>query len=258
MEVEKGPTNKVLLDSQPMTIDQPGKEKIKYEPPEKEEKETFDEKLFVFETQHSVGRDGEPAASKQHPILRRQSNVAKSSMKNLIVKSSSIKAVNSKPTLGSALCEICSKKFASQKILKVHMKHHGEKTDVCDVCSKAFTNKHILKTHVLTHTQEKIQCQICLESVFGLKNHMKYKHGEKNLVTCSHCGVEVKAISRHEKLCRMTEEERSAYKESKKVKCEQCDKVLANKFKLVGHIQAHCKAHLVNSVTKKGAMKTHI
>ena len=69
-----------------MTIDQPGKEKIKYEPLEKEEKETFDEKLFVFETQHSVGRDGEPAASKQHPILRRQSNVAKSSMKNLIVK----------------------------------------------------------------------------------------------------------------------------------------------------------------------------
>ena len=119
-----------------------------------------------------------------------------------------VKGLDLKQTSESALCEICSKTFANRYILKSHTKLHGEKTDICDVCSKSFSNKHIQKAHMLTHTAEKVKCQMCLESVFGLKKHMKNKHGETKLVTCSNCGVEVKRISTHERFCRVTEEER--------------------------------------------------
>ena len=257
--------DKVFLDSQPITIHQLNKEKIKHEPLEKQEKETFDYKSFIFETPNTVGGDAKPTAIKKYPILKGKILVTKSSNKNLVVKRSNIKAIDSKSTLESALCEMCSKTFANRKILKAHMKHHDEKTDICDVCSKAFSTKHILKEHILTHTQQKTQCQICLVYVFGLKKHMKYLHGEKMLVTCSNCGVEIKGISRHEKFCKMTEEERAAYKESIKVECEQCEKVLASKFKLVRHIQAaHSKDRQLkckfcdHKDNRSDNMKTHV
>ena len=176
-----------------------------------------------------------------------------------------VKGLDSKQTSESALCEICSKTFANRYILKSHTKLHGEKTDICDVCSKSFSNKHVLKAHMLTHTAEKVKCQMCLESVFGLKKHMKNKHGETKLVACSNCGVEVKGISRHERFCRMTEEERAAYKETIKVECEQCCKVLANKFKLIRHIEAaHSKIRLLecefcdHKDNRTDNLKTHI
>ena len=176
-----------------------------------------------------------------------------------------VNGVDSKQTSESALCEICSKTFANRYVLKSHTKLHGEKTDICDVCSKSFSNKHILKAHMLTHTAEKVKCQMCLESVFGLKKHMKNKHGETRLVTCSNCGVEVKRISTHERFCRMTEEERAAYKETIKVECEQCCKVLANKFKLIRHIEAaHSKIRLLecefcdHKDNRTDNLKTHI
>ena len=254
LKLEKGSTNeakadKVLLDSQQITIHRMNKGKKKYELVAK--KEIFEDKTFIFDAS-----ENDSPASTKHQIRKEEV---------FTVKSSKVKGVDSKPTLDPALCEICSKTFANRYILRAHMKNHDEKTDICDICSKAFSNKHVLKAHILTHTQEKTQCQICLESVFGLKNHMKNKHGEKKLVTCSNCGVEVKGISRHERFCRMTDEERAAYKETIKVECEQCEKVLANKFKLVRHIQAaHSKARLLkckycdHKDNRSDNMKTHV
>ena len=261
LKVEKGLKNEVKvnnIDSKLITIHRLQKDKIKYDPLAKEEKENFGDATFNFDASEN---DISPATTKhQLPEVIAVEN----SIKNIGVKDS--KAVNSKPTLDPALCEICSKTFANRYILRAHMKSHDEKTDICDVCSKAFSNKHTLKAHILTHTQQKTQCQICLESVFALKNHMRNKHGgEKKLVACSNCGVEVKGISRHERFCRMTEEERTAFKEGIKVECEQCGKVLANKFKLIRHIQsAHSKVRLLqckfcdHKDNRSDNMKTHI
>ena len=252
---------KVLLDSRAITIHRIQKDMIKFEPLAKEEKETFgDNTLFDFD----ASENDNPQATTKHQ-LPEVVNV-ESSNKNIVLKGSKIKSVNSKPTLDSALCEICSKTFANRYILRAHMKNHDEKTDICDVCSKAFSNKHTLKAHILTHTQQKTQCQICFESVFALKNHTRNKHGGENkLTTCSNCGVEIKEISRHERFCRMTEEERAAYKESKKVDCKQCGKVLANKFKLVRHVQtAHSKVRPLqckfcdHKDNRSDNMKTHM
>ena len=143
----------------------------------------------------------------------------------------------------SGLCNVCSKMFSNMKTLRIHMKMHDE--DIrCDVCSKLFTNVYILKSHILTHTQKKIECQQCFQSVFSLKGHMKRVHSghDPKYVACSNCGVEVRGIGKHEKICKMTDEERAAFRENLKVSCQKCPKVLSNKHKLAMHNQtAHSK-----------------
>ena len=148
----------------------------------------------------------------------------------------------------------------------MHMRTHAQPEDnICHVCSKSFSNVYTLKTHIKTHTQEKVQCEICSESVFALKSHVKRRHGERKHETCSKCGIEVKLISKHEKLCNMSEEERFQYREKMKVQCEHCSKVLANKFKLTRHLRsAHSKERLLqcnfcdHKDSRTDNLKTHI
>ena len=207
---------------------------VKPEPNSKHEKEkVLDVKSFVFE--RTASDEKLSISTNRYPTIQEKVTILKSSKPKINVKNSEPKNENVKQSSEVALCEVCSKTFKNKYALKAHMKNHGEKTHICEVCSKSFVNKYILKEHSLTHTQQKSQCQICSASVFALKNHMKMKHGQ--LATCSNCGVEVKGIRRHEKFCKMTEEERAAFKETIKVECDQCGKILANKFKLLRHTQ---------------------
>ena len=227
--------------------------KIKFEPTAKrEKKEYLGQKSFIFE--NSKGKVAEASVPISNSKTREDNFV--------LAKSSSPKP---KQALGPFLCEVCSKTFKSNKILKIHTLLHGEKTDICDVCSKAFANKYHLKEHVLTHTQQKVQCQICFASVLLLKKHMRDKHGERKRVTCSKCGAAVKKIWNHEKICKMTEEERATYREGLKVKCEMCFKVLADKVKLARHkTSAHSKEKLIqckfcdHKDSRSDNMKTHL
>ena len=148
----------------------------------------------------------------------------------------------------SILCDVCSKTFANKYVLKAHMKIHEEKTG-------------------MSHSQEKIKCEICFASVTRIKMHMKNKHGERKLATCSICGKDKveRKMAEHEKLCRMSEEERAEYKESKKIKCENCPKILCNKNKLARHIQSvhstsklfQCE-HCEHKDNRSDNMKTHV
>ena len=94
---------------------------------------------------------------------------------------------------------------------------------VCDVCSKTFSNKYILKTH-------KKSPRGC-----NPKGNVKIV----NFVTCITCGQDKKAkrILRHERLCRMLDDERAAYYARTKVECEKCHKILSARHKLVRHIK---------------------
>ena len=147
------------------------------------------------------------------------------------------------------------------------MKTHEKKTHICNFCKKSYSDQHTLKTHILAHSQGKVQCEVCPASVTSMRMHMKYKHSERKLVTCTICGKDEIAwkMAGHEKLCRMSEEERAEYKERKKVKCEICPKILANKAKLSRHIQSvhstgklfQCK-HCDHKDNRSDNMKTHV
>ena len=174
---------------------------------------------------------------------------------------------DSKLLLKSTLCDVCSKTFVNKYILKAHMKTHQEKTHICNFCKKSYSDQNTLKTHILLHSQEKIQCQVCFATVTRIRRHMKNKHGDRKLVTCTICGQDKigRTIAGHEKICRMSKEERAEYKESIKVKCANCHKILANKDKLARHIQTvhsnsklfQCK-HCDHKDNRSDNMKTHI
>ena len=168
------------------------------------------------------------------------------------VKSTVAKKLESK----SALCDICSKTYGNKYILKAHMKIHERKA-IGNVSSK----------NTLTNSKQKTQCQVCFHLVSHLSHHMKNKHGEKKFVTCTTCGQDKSSqrILEHEKLCKMSEDEKAAYAARRKVECGKCGKVLAHKHKLQRHIESvHDKSKLFNCEhcehkdSRSDNMKTHM
>ena len=69
----------------------------------------------------------------------------------------------------------------------------------------------------------------------------------------------------HEKLCKMSEDERAAYNATKRVECEKCHKILAHKDKLRRHLESvHNKnkllkcEHCEHKDSRSDNMKTHM
>merc|ERR1712204_1987 len=82
------------------------------------------------------------------------------------------------------------------------------------MCTGTFTNKRLLQRHIkLTHSESKAPCSSCGQ-----------------IFTSS-------SILRHNKICKMTEEEKQDFKINRRVGCKDCGKVLANKTKLNRHIR---------------------
>ena len=154
-------------------------------------------------------------------------------------------------TIDRALCNVCSKSFANKYILKSHIQAHSEEKKTtqllpCNVCGKSFSNKYILKYHKKSHdadAKEKmtVLCNICSKLVSRevLKNHMKNMHGENKHIPCSNCGLSytISSLPKHQKLCKYTDEEREARKAAIAKKCDRCEKVLSNAFKLRKHMK---------------------
>ena len=147
-----------------------------------------------------------------------------------------------------ALCNVCSKSFASKYILKTHMLGHTDDKKSsqelpCKICSKSFSSKYILKYHINSHSvdatkKEKSLCNLCSTWTGTLKRHMKNQHGESKHVSCSTCGLNyaMSSFQKHQKLCNSTEEEQRARKVAIAKKCEACGKVLSNSFRLKKHM----------------------
>ena len=157
----------------------------------------------------------------------------------------------------SSMCEVCAKIFRKKCKLKAHMKVHERKALGKD------SRESLLKGH----SGSKKQCQVCSLSVLHLAAHMKNVHGEKKFVTCATCGQDKrsKRILEHEKLCKMSEDERAAYNATKRVECEKCHKILAHKDKLRRHLESvHNKnkllkcEHCEHKDSRSDNMKTHM
>ena len=88
--------------------------------------------------------------------------------------------------------------------------HNGKQDQMCYLCSTMFATKSTLKKHMLNI------------------------HNDPT-ASCSSCGLKCKpsSLNRHEKLCKLSDEER----EARKVNCNQCGKSLSNREKLKIHIR---------------------
>jgi hypothetical protein len=84
-------------------------------------------------------------------------------------------------------CKICSKGFASNCALTIHVDgvHKKIKRHKCPICLKGFTQSGIVKTHInIVHKQiRRFKCRICLEEFttnFFLKKHVSTFHNKVN------------------------------------------------------------------------------
>ena len=91
-------------------------------------------------------------------------------------------------------CDICLKKFHTQKYLKRHHKRHHEKHDIkCDQCDFTTNEDYRLKIHRLRKHEEatKYPCEEC-SYVTNIRRdldiHHKQKHGGKRDHECCVCG----------------------------------------------------------------------
>ena len=118
-------------------------------------------------------------------------------------------------------CELCGKKYASNKSLKNHLKTHevgyqGTKEHPCNICGKVFAKAIRLKEHEYTHTGEKpyecFECGSKFSRSNTLKNHMMKSH---------------------------MMESSPARTNSEVFRCEFCQKVLRDKKRLLVHRRVH-------------------
>ena len=132
-----------------------------------------------------------------------------------------------------ALCNICSKTYATKAYLKEHMTTHETKESkkdktseraTCNVSSKTLASKHILKAHMKLHdpqsgkhNPEHSICNICFKttsSKIKLLVHMAKKHGKKEYGVCTNCGskLSMTSIDRHQRLSKKSEKEKKKRK----------------------------------------------
>ena len=150
------------------------------------------------------------------------------------------------------LCNFCSKTFSSKHILKSHISrvHDPDSDDkisekaLCNVCSKTFSNIYVLKTHIRTHEpnfkKDRSMCSECSRTFSTkavLRKHILNEHSENKYTPCHMCGHDftVFSIKKHLVLCNLSESERHERREKRKIKCNDCGKVLADKVKLRRH-----------------------
>ena len=104
-------------------------------------------------------------------------------------------------------CDICSRKFCSEKILKDHkLSSHEGKWFPCTHCSKSFASDNSLKAHVRRHSKQPTKmCELYCK--------MFFHQSELNQHILSH-------------------------KKEKEFKCDTCKKSYTHKYELNRHLKA--------------------
>lgn len=84
----------------------------------------------------------------------------------------------------------CGKRFAAEKLLKKHVRFHGERKHICETCGKGFIEPNDLKSHSYVHKKIKpLQCPLCPRTFTHkpvLETHI-LSHSGQNIFACEQC-----------------------------------------------------------------------
>lgn len=88
------------------------------------------------------------------------------------------------------VCQICDKKFFTDKFLEIHMRIHKERDFKCEYCEKGFYRRTELQIHVRNHTGERpFACDKCPKK-FAKKSYLNqhyWTHAKRKPYECSMC-----------------------------------------------------------------------
>ena len=127
-------------------------------------------------------------------------------------------------------CEVCDKKYARKKELKLHIRSvHEKKTQQCDICFKHYRN---LVSHKKQQHQKAI-CKFCskeLNKYQALYHHIEKEHKDRKVFKCSSCD-----FTTHDKV--QLQRHDQTYHNINYKYCDQCE----YRTKLTTHLKQHQK-----------------
>lgn len=148
-------------------------------------------------------------------------------------------------------CPKCHKFFYCDDNFRTHLTTCTKSKEYhCRYCDMIFYSRQIRWRHELAH-KKIFKCKICkkiISSYHGLKRHILYMHGEKNV---EHNGKTI-TQEHYREILRKTK--------SRSIKCKSCEYIATSLNDLINHIKReHVKRQICpacGSVTKD--LKTHV
>ncbi|XP_054276996.1 zinc finger protein 665-like isoform X1 [Macrosteles quadrilineatus] len=123
-------------------------------------------------------------------------------------------------------CEICHIIEPGPLQLKNHVQNtHVKGSQCCPICSKTFANENHLPVHMELHFGKEIECETCGKILKGKNAYYSHQMNHKGrLYTCSVCKMTFKNKSERNKHCKLVHNIGKLNPASAPVICEECGK----------------------------------
>ncbi|GFR29200.1 hypothetical protein TNCT_7791 [Trichonephila clavata] len=140
-------------------------------------------------------------------------------------------------------CEVCYKRFQSNRDLEVHHRRHsGERPFVCTICSKGFSHKGNYKKHLMSSHNLLYQCKICNKNLSDFETSSF--EPTDNLYICSFCSYSTSDVQKLEIHVELHSREFHFV-------CNICGEKYPSQTSLNVHFRAHSKEAIYDCLSKR-------